>query len=905
VTRSLIDNVAQTQGSGDLAISVKIEKGGTLTITESTIRGPSPSTVTGTAGPIIDANNTDNSFGGGNDPGPIELTVSGSLLERNLAGQAIVNTNSSAGLTTFTADLSGNAWVDGTVPAVLQAGADVAGVTTAGGALATDTDYTPWLLADTDTDGATPGFQGDFGELGLDSGSPQAGAGGPRIVEADGLSVAPSILRAYATGGSYDVTTPYTLKGSFVVEGALAFTGASSTAPSLSIPDDFGVGASGSVETSGTLDGPIFELLNVTEGTAGLGNDAGWRFFAAPVAGAQVQDLKPDIDFTGPPAAPTDVGILGPDDAAMIWFWDSATQDWVRSSTNPAAATGSLTDPLPSGEGYILYFFDDSFQRVEPGSPTTLDFQGRLLDDTGTFPPFGDGGFGLGDVSVTFDAVPTASPDIDGNSSVFDFLGVPYGQSFDLSSLTEGTSPGTPIGGSGSNYQAPVQVWNPTLAGSDGNGNTGQYVTVTAGGQLAPYQAFFVERSNVPDPSTRTLTFQSGGRFVGAPFIPAKNAATTSGFLDVAVSFETGGQVMAFDESRLYVRDGTQLGWDAYDASKLYNPQPRGPYLVAPLVGTRGGSSAYQEMVSLPPSAVTSFVSVGLDLLPIALGAGTMTVEITRQENVPASWNVILADNETGARVDLEAGPYTFAYTPPADAKAAPAVRPTRATLGKPGAAALAQALAAQGKSAFDADNPRFTLDVGPEAAIPVELGTFTGRRDGQDAVLTWTTLTETNNAGFHVEQRAPGQAAFRDAAFVEGAGTTAEPQTYTHRLAALAPGTHTFRLRQVDFDGASERTETVEVEIGLDAPYRVLAPYPNPTRGRTTLEVAVREAQHVTVTVYDVLGRRVATAFDGELPSNDPRRLTLATRGLASGAYFVRVEGAAFRTTRRLTVVR
>lgn len=51
-------------------------------------------------------------------------------------------------------------------------------------------------------------------------------------------------------------------------------------------------------------------------------------------------------------------------------------------------------------------------------------------------------------------------------------------------------------------------------------------------------------------------------------------------------------------------------------------------------------------------------------------------------------------------------------------------------------------------------------------------------------------------------------------------------------------------------------------MSIPLGTAYRAGAIYPNPTRGQATLELTVHEAQHVTVTAYDVLGRRVVTLY-------------------------------------------
>jgi hypothetical protein len=60
-----------------------------------------------------------------------------------------------------------------------------------------------------------------------------------------------------------------------------------------------------------------------------------------------------------------------------------------------------------------------------------------------------------------------------------------------------------------------------------------------------------------------------------------------------------------------------------------------------------------------------------------------------------------------------------------------------------------------------------------------------------------------------------------------------------------------------------------------------------------------------MTVTVYDLQGRRVATLFDGEVAASEARKLRLSGRGWASGTYFVWAVGERFTATERITVVR
>jgi glucose/arabinose dehydrogenase len=188
-------------------------------------------------------------------------------------------------------------------------------------------------------------------------------------------------------------------------------------------------------------------------------------------------------------------------------------------------------------------------------------------------------------------------------------------------------------------------------------------------------------------------------------------------------------------------------------------------------------------------------------------------------------------------------------------------------------------------------------------SVLPVELTAFSGRADGRSVRLTWTTASETQNAGFEV-QHAVGDR-FETVGFLEGSGTTQRPRTYAFTVPDLAPGVHRFRLRQLDTDGSATYSPEVEVTVPLDAAYAVTAPHPNPARGVARFTVTVETAQPVTAALYDVTGRRVQALFAGVLSAHAPTPITVPTGALASGAYIIRVEGRAFVTERRLTVVR
>ena len=86
----------------------------------------------------------------------------------------------------------------------------------------------------------------------------------------------------------------------------------------------------------------------------------------------------------------------------------------------------------------------------------------------------------------------------------------------------------------------------------------------------------------------------------------------------------------------------------------------------------------------------------------------------------------------------------------------------------------------------------------------------------------------------------------------------------------------------------------TVANEDGANASaFALRSAFPNPFRASTTLEYSLREAADVSLAVYDVLGRKVATLVDGLQPAG-VERVAFDASGLPTGLYIsqLRVNG-------------
>lgn len=191
-----------------------------------------------------------------------------------------------------------------------------------------------------------------------------------------------------------------------------------------------------------------------------------------------------------------------------------------------------------------------------------------------------------------------------------------------------------------------------------------------------------------------------------------------------------------------------------------------------------------------------------------------------------------------------------------------------------------------------DGDIISFITENTDDITLPVELSAFDVQFDGEGVVLTWTTASEANNAGFEV-QRAVDTDVWQAVTFIEGNGTTSAQNSYRYvDVAGSATGSVvTYRLKQIDFDGAFAYTEPVEVAIPTPEAFAVSS-YPNPFNPVATIEYQVPVSGRIKLSVYNAQGRLIETLVNGH---QEPGRyrVTFDASTLASGLYLYRMEAA------------
>jgi hypothetical protein len=106
---------------------------------------------------------------------------------------------------------------------------------------------------------------------------------------------------------------------------------------------------------------------------------------------------------------------------------------------------------------------------------------------------------------------------------------------------------------------------------------------------------------------------------------------------------------------------------------------------------------------------------------------------------------------------------------------------------------------------------------------------------------------------------------------------------------------------RVVGFFGG---VSAVDAPPELPATWSLSQNYPNPFNPSTNITFTVPQAAFVSLKVYDVLGREIATLVSGQKDAGI-HRVTFDASYLPSGAYLCVMRAGEFATVRKMTLIR
>ena len=203
-----------------------------------------------------------------------------------------------------------------------------------------------------------------------------------------------------------------------------------------------------------------------------------------------------------------------------------------------------------------------------------------------------------------------------------------------------------------------------------------------------------------------------------------------------------------------------------------------------------------------------------------------------------------------------------------------------------------------------------FTVTV---TALPIQLASLSATAVAGNSVLVeWNTVSEINNYGFFIQRKGETESEFAELpnSFVAGQGTTSRAQSYSYTDREVAAGLWYYRLRQVDLDGTSTLSESVQTRVvtGVDDPapfaFALEQNYPNPFNPTTTIAYALPERSQVRLSVYNLAGEAVATLVNrAQEPGH--YQVEFAAQSLPSGVYLYRLETGSASSVRKLVLLK
>ncbi len=194
--------------------------------------------------------------------------------------------------------------------------------------------------------------------------------------------------------------------------------------------------------------------------------------------------------------------------------------------------------------------------------------------------------------------------------------------------------------------------------------------------------------------------------------------------------------------------------------------------------------------------------------------------------------------------------------------------------------------------------------DVG-DIEIPVELSTFEAEGGEEEALLRWTTASETNNLGFFVHRAASSAGPWNRVTeeLIPGAGMSGTPLQYVYRDRDLAPGEYWYELEDVSAVGTSNRHGPVSVVV---SPLSKLVVTGTHFAGdELHIDFSVPRSGMVKGSMYNVAGREATVLFEQRFDAGR-QSLTCDLEGVASGLYFCRLQQEGFEEASvRLPIIR
>jgi hypothetical protein len=216
--------------------------------------------------------------------------------------------------------------------------------------------------------------------------------------------------------------------------------------------------------------------------------------------------------------------------------------------------------------------------------------------------------------------------------------------------------------------------------------------------------------------------------------------------------------------------------------------------------------------------------------------------------------------------------------------------------------------------TASDGTTTTAAVSVSFSEQVPAELAAFGGSVQEEGVSLNWTTISQTNNAGWLVMRSTDGITYEVVSDLIPGAGTSDAVINYGIKDTDL-PGVEAvfYRLDQIDLDGAIHSSAPIEVILGarfLNLPTEFgTRVYPNPFNPATTIAYDLPSESAVSIVIYGALGQEVRRLVTE--PKSAGRytiqwdALDNFGRSVGSGVYIAKIEAGQFSASQKMLLLK
>jgi len=190
---------------------------------------------------------------------------------------------------------------------------------------------------------------------------------------------------------------------------------------------------------------------------------------------------------------------------------------------------------------------------------------------------------------------------------------------------------------------------------------------------------------------------------------------------------------------------------------------------------------------------------------------------------------------------------------------------------------------------------------------LPVEMTGFDAVAGDGRVTINWSTAAESQLNEFRVTRSTQRDDGYQQVA-TRAATNEASGHSYTWVDNNVQNGvTYYYKLHVVDANGAHVYNDgnapviaQATPSAGLTTEYALTQNYPNPFNSQTSFSFSMAAANHVTLKVFDLLGREVATVVDKNMEAGR-HSINWSAEGLATGVYVYTLSTEGFSDSKKL----